>query len=90
MNIKRITLILIPLNIILAFYVYNSINSEIDFNRQAKERIAENVQKLKDLRTLQIAYKKENNAYAGSIIMNIKIISRKRINKCRINIPIFS
>ena len=66
MNIKRITLILIPLNIILAFYVYNSINSEIDFNRQAKERIAENVQKLKDLRTLQIAYKKENNAYADN------------------------
>ena len=66
MNIKKITLILIPLNIILAFYVYNSINSEIDFNRQAKERIAENVQKLKDLRTLQIAYKKEKNAYADN------------------------
>ena len=66
MNIKRITLILIPLNIILAFYVYNSINSEINFNKQAKERIAENVQKLKDLRTLQIAYKKENNAYADN------------------------
>ena len=65
MNAKKIALILIPLNIILAFFVYNSINSEIDFNRQAKERIAENVQKLKDLRTLQIAFKKEKNVFAN-------------------------
>ena len=66
MNAKIITLILIPLNIILAFYVYKSITNEIEFNTQAKERISENVQKLKDLRTLQIAYKKENNEYASN------------------------
>jgi len=66
MNAKRITLILIPLNIMLAFFVYKSVSSEIEFNKQAKERIAENVQKLKDLRTLQIAYKKENSFYADN------------------------
>ena len=60
MNAKKITLILIPINIILAFFVYDSISSEVEFNKLAKERIAENVQKLKDLRTLQIAYKREN------------------------------
>ena len=43
MNAKIITLILIPLNIILAFYVYKSISNEIEFNTQAKERISENV-----------------------------------------------
>ncbi|MFL2572967.1 MAG: hypothetical protein ACJ0P8_00800 [Flavobacteriales bacterium] len=58
MNAKKITLILIPINIVLAFFVYNSISSEVEFNEVAKERISENVQKLKDLRTLQIAYKK--------------------------------
>ena len=65
MNAKKIALILIPLNIILAFFVYNSIDSEVVFNKQAKERIAENVQKLKDLRTLQIAFKKEKNVFAN-------------------------
>ena len=66
MNAKKITLILIPINIILAFFVYDSITSEVEFNKQAKERIAENVQKLKDLRTLQIAYKKENDVFADN------------------------
>ena len=65
MNAKKIALILIPLNIILAYFVYNSVNSEIVFNEQAKERISENVQKLKDLRTLQIAFKKEKNVFAN-------------------------
>ena len=66
MNAKKITLILIPINIILAFFVYDSITSEVEFNKLAKERIAENVQKLKDLRTLQIAYKKENDVFADN------------------------
>ena len=66
MNAKKITLILIPVNIILAFFVYNSISSEVEFNKVAKERIAENVQKLKDLRTLQIAFKRENEAFADN------------------------
>ena len=66
MNVKKITLILIPINIILAFFVYNSISSEVEFNEVAKERISENVQKLKDLRTLQIAYKRENEVFADN------------------------
>lgn len=66
MNAKKITLILIPINIVLAFFVYNSISSEVEFNEVAKERISENVQKLKDLRTLQIAYKRENEVFADN------------------------
>ena len=65
MNAKKIALILIPFNIILAYFVYNSVDSEVVFNEQAKERISENVQKLKDLRTLQIAFKKEKNVFAN-------------------------
>lgn len=65
MNAKKIALVLIPLNIILAYFVYNSVDSEVVFNEQAKERISENVQKLKDLRTLQIAFKKEKNVFAN-------------------------
>ena len=66
MKAKHIALILIPLNIILAYFVYNSINSEVEFQQVAKVRIAENVQKLKDLRQVQIAYKKVNNTYSNN------------------------
>ena len=66
MKAKQIALILIPLNIILAYFVYNSINSEVKFQQVAKVRIAENVQKLKDLRQVQIAYKKVNNTYSNN------------------------
>ena len=65
MKAKQIALILITLNIILAYFVYNSINSEVEFQQVAKVRIAENVQKLKDLRQVQIAYKKVNNNYSN-------------------------
>jgi len=66
MKAKQIALILIPLNIILAYFVYNSINSEVEFQQVAKLRISENVQKLKDLRQVQIAYKKVNNTYSNN------------------------
>jgi hypothetical protein len=46
--------------------VYNSINSEVEFQQVAKVRIAENVQKLKDLRQVQIAYKKVNHTYSNN------------------------
>ena len=83
MNAKKITLILIPVNIILAFFVYNSISSEVEFNKIAKERIAENVQKLKDLRTLQIAFKRENETFADNFnsLMNFLQNDSTRIVK---------
>jgi len=83
MNAKKITLILIPVNIILAFFVYDSIRSEVEFNKIAKERIAENVQKLKDLRTLQIAFKRENEAFADNFnsLMNFLQNDSTRIVK---------
>ena len=66
MKAKQIATILILLNIILAYFVYNSINSELEFQQVAKVRVAENVQKLKDLRQVQIAYKKVNNTYSNN------------------------
>ncbi len=66
MKAKKIALLLIPINIILIYLVYNSINSEMVFQRVAKERISENIQKLKDLRQVQIAFKKVNNTYANN------------------------
>ena len=37
MKAKQIALILIPLNLILAYFVYNSINSEVEFQELLEE-----------------------------------------------------
>ena len=66
MKAKKIALILIPINIILFYFVYNSINSQVKFNEAASIRIAENVQKLKDLRQLQVKYKQTKGEFADS------------------------
>ena len=63
---KKIIIPLVVINILLFYFVYNSINSEIKFQKSAKERIAENIQRLKDIRQVQIAYKKVNNVYANN------------------------
>ena len=66
MKAKTIALILIPLNIILFYFVYNSINSEVEFNKDARIRISENVQKLKDLRQVQVKYKQTKGEFADN------------------------
>jgi len=66
MKARKIALLLIPLNILLIYLVYNSINSEMVFNRAAKERISNNVQKLKDLRQLQVKYKQTYGKYSDN------------------------
>jgi len=66
MKAKHFALILIPLNLILICSIVYSIYSEIKFEEEATEIIAENVQKLKDIREMQIAYKKENHKYADN------------------------
>ena len=63
---KQIALILIPINLILVYFVYNSINSEVEFQKLAKVRIAENVQQLKDIRAMQIAYKSKFQGFADN------------------------
>ena len=62
MKAKQIAIILIPVNLILAYFVFSSIDSEVKFQNIAKVRIGENIQKLKDIRAVQISYK---NKYQG-------------------------
>ena len=66
MKARKIALLLIPLNILLIYLVYNSIDSEMVFNKEAKERISNNVQKLKDLRQLQVKYKQTYGKYSDN------------------------
>jgi len=66
MKTKHIILILIPFNIFLAFLIYNSINSEVKFQDEAKIRLSQNIQKLKDLRHVQTSYKRTNGTFANN------------------------
>ena len=66
MKAKQIALILIFLNIILVYFVFNSVDSEVEFNKEAKVRISENVQKLKDLRQVQTKYKQAKGTFADN------------------------
>ena len=66
MKEKYIKILLWPLILFLSYLVINSIDSEITFQKEAKIRIDQNVQKLKDLRLLQVAYKKANNEFCDN------------------------
>ena len=49
---------------VLAFFVYNSIASKINFEEETKQRRAKVIERLKDLRVAQLAHKSVNNTYA--------------------------
>tara|TARA_B100001564_G_scaffold286730_1_gene249878 strand:- start:538 stop:1155 length:618 start_codon:yes stop_codon:yes gene_type:complete len=66
MKTKHIILILIPINIFLAFLIYNSINSEVKFQDEAEIRLSQNIQKLKDLRHVQTSFKRTNGKFANN------------------------
>ena len=74
MKTKHIILILIPINILLAFLIYNSINSEVKFQDEAKVRLSQNIQKLKDLRHVQTAYKRTKGVFAANFEDLIKFL----------------
>jgi hypothetical protein len=52
--------------IILAYFVYQSINKPLVFNAKKAEREALVIQDLKDIRSVQQVYKQINNEYAAS------------------------
>tara|TARA_B100000900_G_scaffold194979_1_gene164940 strand:- start:3407 stop:4024 length:618 start_codon:yes stop_codon:yes gene_type:complete len=66
MKTKYIFLILIPINILLAFLIYDSINSEVKFQDEAQIRLSQNIQKLKDLRHVQTSYKRTKGTFANN------------------------
>ena len=80
MKAKKIALILIPLNIFLFYFIYNSINSEIEFNKDASIRISENVQKLKDLRQVQVKYKQTKGVFADNFESLIDFLENDSIS----------
>ena len=60
--------------LVFAYQVYNSINAPIKFNEVKNERYLKVVDKLKDIRNAQIAYKSVNGVYADNFDGLIKFI----------------
>ena len=79
-NVKRNVIILICINIILGYLIFNSINSEIEFQKIAKERISENIQKLKDLRQVQVKYKQTKGVFADNFESLIDFLENDSIS----------
>ena len=67
MNKKRaLELFLWVLSIFFASQIYSSINGPIKFNQVKNERYTEVIDRLKDIRSAQIAYKDVNGFYANN------------------------
>ncbi len=61
-----IQIVLIVVAIVLTYLVYDSIMKPVRFNEEVSKRELIIIDKLKDIRTMQIAYKSVYNRYTGS------------------------
>lgn len=65
---KIITFIVLPIIIVLLGYaIYASIESPVKFNKQKEKREAVAIQRLKDIRTLQVAFKSKFARFAPTV-----------------------
>lgn len=65
-NRKIITYVLYSLSIILVFQIYNSIDAPIEFNKVKNERYQKVIERLKDIRNAQVAFKSVNGIYSDN------------------------
>mgnify|MGYP001336122038 FL=1 len=65
-NRKIITYVLYILSIVLVFQIYNSIDAPIEFNRVKNERYQKVIERLKDIRNAQVAFKSVNGIYSDN------------------------
>lgn len=66
--IKILTYVILPLVIIfLAYLIYRSIMTPVNFDKDMKSREMVGIERLKALRTLQVAYKEENGRFLESL-----------------------
>jgi hypothetical protein len=79
MNAKTIRLILWPVIIILAWFVYRSPISLKEFQEESNYRKAAVVQQLKDIRTAQVAFKDKHRVYARDFESLISFVENDSI-----------
>ncbi len=71
---KQITYILFFFSALLVFAIYQSINSPIEFNKVKNERYLKVIDRLKDIRNAQVAYKSVNGIYSNDFDELVKFV----------------
>lgn len=69
-----IQIILLAAIIVLGYFLYQSIEEPISFNKERKQRYNKTIERLKDIRTAQLAYKSTNDEFTGSFDTLINFI----------------
>jgi len=65
---KIITFIVLPIIIVfLGYLIYASVNEPVQFNKQKEKREQVGIQRLKDIRTLQVAFKSKHGRFAPTV-----------------------
>ena len=71
---KQITYVLFFFSAILVFAIYNSINSPIEFNMVKNDRYLKVIDRLKDIRNAQVAFKSVNGIYSNDFEELVKFV----------------
>jgi hypothetical protein len=74
-----IQIVLAILSLILVYFIYNGIQGPIKFRNQVKQRTEVVVNKMKDIRDAQIAYRNVNGKYTASFDTLIDFIQNGKI-----------
>ena len=78
-NRKITTYVLYFLSLVLVFLIFRSINSPIKFNEVKNERYSKVIERLKDIRNAQIAFKSVNGVYSNDFEELIQLIDSAEI-----------
>jgi type II secretory pathway pseudopilin PulG len=76
-------IVLLAVIVVLAYLVYDSILNPIRFNNEKDKRYAKTIQRLKDIRTAQIAYRSEKNKFTGSFDTLINFVKKAEFRVLR-------
>ena len=71
---KQITYVLYFFSALLVFAIYQSINSPIEFNEVKNERYLKVIDRLKDIRNAQVAFKSINGIYSNDFDELVKFV----------------
>ena len=75
---KQITYVLFLFSAVLVFAIYNSINAPIEFNIVKNERYLKVIDRLKDIRNAQVAFKSVNGIYSNDFEELVKFVDSAR------------
>lgn len=80
-NLSRgVIAVMLLVSIILGYFNYTAIKKPIEFNEKKNEIYADVVQRLKDIREAQIAFKKKHGAYANSFDTLVDFLNNDSIS----------